>query len=140
MAAPSLASSKHLIIIVHRIIIMDFKSPRMTKNLFLYEPVCLFQMVLISTKCPGDAEWPEWSLHLGGDFLVGPGELTILQMPHLVTHLACACSWADQLAEALCKHVPGLSHSAGFPSEHSSSTFIMSIYARQGLGIRKEQQ
>lgn len=52
------------------------------------------------------------------------------------THLACACSWRDQLAEALCKHVPGPSPSEKFPSRHSASTFIMSIIcqARHGAG------
>ena len=40
------------------------------------------------------------------------------------THLACACSWGGQLAETLCKHVPGPER---FPSGHPSSTLITSI-------------
>lgn len=82
----------------------------------------------MSTRCPGDAKWPEWSLHSGEDFPFGPGELTTLQMSHPMTHtwLVLALGETSWLAEVLCKHAAGLSPSGRFPSGHSSRTLIMS--------------
>ena len=55
-------------------------------------------MVLVSTKYRGDADWPELSLHLGGDFPFGPGGPSTLKIPHPGHTPGLHFSWGDQLA------------------------------------------
>lgn len=116
------------------IIIINFESLRMTKSVPMEGGVGLHMvhMVLTSTK------WPEWSQPICGSFPGGPGGLTTVQKPHPhSTHLASACSWGDQVMEALCKYVPGSS-----PSEFFQWPLIQHIYyvhnmLGMGLGTEK---
>lgn len=124
------------------IIIINSESQRMTKSVPMEAGVCLHKvhMVLTSIKCPGDAKWPEWPLHICGSLSGGPGGLTALQKPHPTTHTWPAFALGEtrwwRLSVNMFLGQPLLSFSSG----HSSSTFIMSIICQAwGLALKNKR-